>query len=790
MNTNKLKLINFSNGIKQDEIQYNFNVVQKEINQERRSVSGAGISNGLNFELNNFKLKINKGNLITNDGEEVFIDETIIDIEKPILIERNALFQTVDEDNRIFLQEKPYALNRETSSDNISIEKSGVVAILCENENIKLSIANINNNVITLNDYPDLKEKKVNIFYNITYKRRDVLFIDKNYKLQYRQGITSPSPSIPEVSKDEYSYMLGYLEIDGHYKMDDNKIIANVKFIKDFKSMRNVYTDENNKLYLCGIPFESLKTIHVIEPKDPEEFSLWYDSFSNELKIWRHTDYSEFVDAITFTSSNPNHLQIFDTNVKYKYNKNQLLIYLNGKELKNNIDYVEAPDLTDLQKEDSSLWTKQFKLLVKLQKGDVITYKITRYDGYAEWVGANNKSFINVKEKYIWTPKYISYLVFSCENDLQHFFFDSKMNRNMLFTPKKNCLDIMINQVPLHSDQFDELTINDALIGKDSTFIRKQLVNYYNYKNDFDASKLAEEYENIGIGFKLGAQLEKKNCYIEATVTHRVNSNPIAKRFQRTATFVAEDSVIYNKYIQTKDGSEYQEPIFTCSSPYRYKENQLEVFLNGKRLDSKIDFIELATEENDKGCNLFKFKILTEIKDKDRISYKITSTVYSYDHVEKLLSGVENKISNIHTLVQDFNNSFKEINEKVNKYTSEINNHIELLENIETNIDSKFIHSDTKINKDNLNEELFKGIAKNCINEILTINKEKEQINVTNICSQNDFVVIINISSNKILCRNLDYSIEKSNEEIYLKFLTSSVNVYDKINLTGIRFNN
>ena len=45
--------------------------------------------------------------------------------------------------------------------------------------------------------------------YYYTLKRRDIVYIDNDYKIQYREGITSPSPSVPSLKKDEYTYILG-----------------------------------------------------------------------------------------------------------------------------------------------------------------------------------------------------------------------------------------------------------------------------------------------------------------------------------------------------------------------------------------------------------------------------------------------------------------------------------------------------------------------------------------------------------------------------------------------------
>lgn len=789
MNDKKLKLIDFSNGIKQTEIQENFDIIQSEIDKERRAVGGPGISYGFDFKLDGFKLSISEGCLIANDGSEVYVDNMTLEIDKPILIEKKQLLSTVDEFNRLKLPDKPYANTRMTTSDNVDLKVAGVKVVQSVDNNIELSIANINDYYLTLNSLEGLTNMKLDVFYNATYKRRDVIFIDRNYKLQYRQGITSPSPSVPEVKETEYMYMLGYLEIDGFGVDALGKEIATIKFIKDFKSVRNVYTSSDNKLYLCGQAFDSIKTIHTVEPTNPEEFALWYDSFSNELKVWRHTDTAEFVDAITFTSTNPNHPQNFDTNVKYKYGQSQIKVYLNGKELEKDKEFEEGSDLTELQKEDALIWSKQFHIISKLGRGDIVTYRITRYDGYAEWVAANTKSYTMAQERFIFSPNYLSYMTFTANHDLQHFFFDSKNNRNMLYTPGKNCLEILIDQVPLHSDQYDEITINDAIAGDEASYIRKQLVTNYGYKNDFEEYKLAEDYDNIGVGFKLGAALQKKSSYIEAIVTHRVNSNPISKRFQRSATFVAEDSVIYHKYIETDAGAKFQEPIFTTSVPFRYQENQLEVYKNGTRLDKGVDFIELAADTDDKGSNLFSFKIISAINDKDRISYKISSTIYSYDNVEALISGFKSQVDDMKIIVKEARTEVEDMKKQIADYSADVREHIEELSNIESNLDSRYLLKTAQIGKDNLQSALYTGIAVGLINSVISITEKYQKIDVTDKCYITDFVILTNINSNKILCRETDYKLTQEGNKTFMSILTSDVIASNNLYLSGIRFN-
>ena len=45
----------------------------------------------------------------------------------------------------------------------------------------------------------------------------------------------------------------------------------------------------------------------------------------------------------------------------------------------------------------------------------------------------------------------------------------------MLFTPGKNSLSVMIDQIPLHSDQFVEITANDAIASENSEEIKRKL---------------------------------------------------------------------------------------------------------------------------------------------------------------------------------------------------------------------------------------------------------------------------------------------------------------------------
>ena len=196
MENKKMQLIDFSQGIKSSEIQHNFDVVQYQIDKERISVAGAGISYGLGFTVNDFTLTINEGCLINNKGQEVYIDSTTIEVQKPILIEKIERDLVVNQYNRVYLSETPYAPNRLTVSENVDIKLAGISINRSGTEDT-VPLASVEGKVLNLKPIVGtLEGMLVDVKYYYTYKRRDVVYIDNEFKIQYREGITSPSPSI------------------------------------------------------------------------------------------------------------------------------------------------------------------------------------------------------------------------------------------------------------------------------------------------------------------------------------------------------------------------------------------------------------------------------------------------------------------------------------------------------------------------------------------------------------------------------------------------------------------
>lgn len=793
----KLKIIDFSQGIKSTEVQHNFDALQNQLNKERISVAGSGIAYGLNFSIEDFVLKIEEGCLINKKGEEVYIDETNITIQKPILIEKIERGLIANEYNRVYLTEIPYALNRLTVSQNVPISESGISATLSGTED-NIPLASNEERVLNLKPVMGtLEGASIDVKYYYTFKRRDVIYIDNDYKIQYREGITSPSPSVPSLKKDEYTYILGYIEVNGHdLDILTNEVKAGVKIIKDFKSIRNVYTDDNNKLYLCGTPFESLKVIHLVEPSNPEENTFWYDATTNKLKIWKATDEYTFAKEYTVTTSNPNAEHKFTTDVSYLYKGKQLSVYLNGKKLNSN-EYIEGSDLTTAQKRESYIFSSEFQVLVNLTTGDKISYRIERTDGFMEWVSINDSSYINLEERLLWNPDEMKYEEAVCEHDKQHFFFHATKNKSCLFTPDKNCLEVLIDQIPLHNDQFKEITMIDAIASEDADMIKRKLISYYGYNDEFSMENIHEEYENIGIGFKLNAPLDK-DSYVEVRVKQRVNSNPISKRFQRTATFVAEGSEEYIQYIKEDNGNViYNPPIFKTQAQYRYDENQLDVFLNGRRLEKDIEWIEVKSNQRSLKavpCDSFELLPSSGIANGDRVSYKLTTTVYSYDHVQMLLSDFDKKIEDCEHIIEKTREDIYATKENVENQIEIVENQIETVKQITNNLDETYIRKNEVLNMSNLPVSILSGIFAGSFYETITVDSER-RINITDICSDKDFSILFNFNDNngnRVLRRgtdeNAEYDIIKQGDETFLVLYSTSIEAGHMLYLTGVKF--
>jgi hypothetical protein len=672
-----IKDIDFSKGIRAEEIQENFVDLEAQLNRERLSVSGSGISSGLDFAIKDFNVEVSSGMLVDVNGEEISIAGKTIAIQLPRLVASKTTLFTVQADGVITLPEKPYSITRKCAAQYDISDNYGISIIDYENASKKIPVINISGNNLIVD--ASWTGKLVYVTYQHTNKRYDVLYIDTNNSIKVSEGLTSNAPTPLYPSKSLYKYILGIVEVDPFFTDMNGSVVAALSIEKDLKSLRNVYTDKNNVLYIRGIAFDKLQIIHVIEPLDPEINTLWYDFDFNKLRVWRNVD------------------------------------------------------------------------------------------GIEQWVNVNDISVIPVKEVKIWAPE-------NNPADRQFFIFDYNKDLNMRFIPNRQELEIVIDNGAVHTDQFEEITIESA---KNDVTLKQRLIASYGYTEEMFNSFNAN-YENAGIGFKLAQPLDKK-CYVEVRATHRVNENPLATRFQRSATFTYNNSFVADSNIKT----------YTTDIPYRVKEGQLEVYLAGKRLSINRDFVESYDTSDEQGALTSSFFISVDIPTNAVIEYKITTNIYSYDHVEKAMGSLGDRINQAEATAKAADKKVTDFVQQTNSTLSDFNTRLGTVEQGEQE-HSQFVKHTDVLAESNMPTSYQAWIPKALINT--SVAKSSDVVPITGV-SPEDFIVMFDMqgtTGNSILRRGTDYNIVKDAQSgaVYINFTAGVVANGHTIYVTGIKFKN
>lgn len=219
------------------------------------------------------------------------------------------------------------------------------------------------------------------------------------------------------------------------------------------------------------------------------------------------------------------------------------------------------------------------------------------------WVSLNPE-MINVIHHYkVWRPE-------DNPKDLQRFRFDRE-ELHLHFTPGENKIELIVDNTPIMSDQF------------------------------------VEHVENgVGIGFDFLQPLDK-DSFVQAKVTHCPKLTPDKHRiFQKATTFISEGTINYDPY--TYRSTSFQ--LHKNGRPVEYmtKNNQLTIYVDGKRLSIENDIIEgpeYSTRSSDPVMtNEFSIKPHVKLNYGSVITYEINRTFYSYDHVDSIIMSLENEI--------------------------------------------------------------------------------------------------------------------------------------------------
>jgi hypothetical protein len=826
-----LNIIDFSNGIRPEEIQDNFEYLQDQISRERASVGGSGIASGLEITVNvnpdKFQIILSNGTLIDDNGEEIFINGKTIDIDPPILYQYKETL-SLSKDKTVTLKHVPYALDRRYPVEYAGNLEPELCGITIKHQNSLyaddyIRVRNVSDRVLTV---AGALLNELDVTYSYTAKRIDTLYLNEDLEIKIKQGTTSTTPSV--ALPTDAKYLIAYLEIDNEYITEDDTTPHAYIYVKDdLRTIRNLYTTQDGTLYICGVPFDDLQIIHLKEPKNPQNNTLWLNLADNTLYCWRSTNefvYKNKIDITTDFVEEENAEYIFSTYMDFRIGENELSVYLNDSLLRLGIDYEEMYDELPTYggNEGDAKRGNIFRILQTIQRpdgykdilidGDVLTYIIRYKDSQYMWVPVNKMNYTAVKhtrtyttyydgisDDYIWEKDDTSvkaYFDSSLANSLgvdpgteypnkyQYFIFDREKDLDMHFTPYRKELSVMINQMYLHEDQFKELTVYDLYENKVPKEIVQAAAEHFGWTTGYLQDKFNAEFDRSGIGFMLMQPLDSganadgigsdynsiygsNDLFVEAIVEHRVCSTPIDRKLQRSATFIYEDSFVADINF---------DPIVKLDGvSYRYDEHQLEVFVNGSKQVLGTDYIEefgyfkqlnvnLDTglpgekivppinetyEDQDyfirkksAVCTMFKF--LHDLDVNSIVSYKITTNVYSYDHINNILDGIGDIVQSCKTITESATSRMKAVEDLV----SGVNARLKALEEEKEVEDPRYLTTDSILSLSQMPHEIVSGTVKSLkhINTSITLKEGQYMYSMENIWVE-DYINIFHHSN-------------------------------------------
>ena len=833
-----LHQINFSDGIRSEEIQDNFDILDNQIKRTRLSIGGIGIASGLDITPivteNQFAIKISSASIIDNNGDEIYINEQILNIERPKLSKQRE-YLSADVNNQVQLKEVPYMLDRTQPA-----QYGGTLSNLYTG--IKISYQNsistddyirvkaINGKVLTLTG---LTSRQVIVEYYSTAKRIDTIYLDENNNISVKtSSITSTTPSaiIPE----KYNYLIAYILIDDNYMADSNDSPhADIILKKDLRKIRNIYTDKNGVLYLNGVPFNDLHLITMEEPADPKPNQLWLNN--GTLYTWQAIDNYTYKKSIEITNDY-DFVGYHDiqTNIDYCINKKQLKVYINSIQLQDaEYDELYGDIPTSIQDIPDNTYSNKFRIYKNFSVGDIITYTISFNESGYKWIPVNKESYIRTKEHKIYGLNdawkdgnyWTSPQALSLDKDKDgypykytYFIFDANTDRNMIFNPGNNEIDIIINQMPLHKDQYSEITL-DMLDNLPSS-VKRAISDQFGWNNSA-IQVINELYDDIGIGVMLNNPLDsiyneglfneynqminEHELYVEIIANRACSSANNKRKLQRVSTYIDEGSVVISN---TSDNV-----INLGDKYYRYNENQLDVYINGLKLTKDIDYIEGTDLDSDltdtadmlrkRGAISKQFKITRSLNIGDVVNYKITSSFYSYDHINSLLDKIETDQEACNAKVETLYNSTMNLYNNTNAVIKDFQNQLNIFTDGNNSLLDSYLTRQSIIAEDQLSTDLVKRVPQSTdhIYHVITFNTYNNiGFDVSDYLREEDFSLIWWRDSNNNIDRMLlpdeDYSLETSINNagivsVYLKLSSdalSNIKTGDKLIIRGIKF--
>ena len=654
----KLNTLNFALGIRAREINENFDLLRYWIEAERLRVGGWGIVEGFNMtkDLEHYTIHVDAGVIINEYGEEIHVPAT----DPPLFAgapepDKIIMEHTVNEYGVIELDYPVYSdIMQHTVTwrpptemdDRFATELSVRIKDTGQELLLGRDIQNIEENIIVLTS--NHAGRTVEVEYWYANDRIDGIFLSHDgtdYKYQHGIISTSPSEQVVQDYFDRGYYLIGFAYWHVGREID-------VEFFTGDRTLRRVFVDKNNILYLNGKPYREKTVIYFVEPDPPTENDLWYDTVTEILYIWRPND--------------------------------------NG--------IYEWQPVNDLARSATEVY--QFR-------------------------EAENP------------------------DDLQT--FDFFAHPQLFFAPGKHQLTIIIDQVVIMEDQYEELYYG-----------QKELENIKQRREEYE-EQYAQLQKNLsGYGIRFKYPLERPSV-VEIRVNRALNT-----RQHGEDAFQHESLYGQGGTLTVEDGSV---DTYSINCQFQCFQNQIEVYRNGIRLDEGVHYAGLlknqgeavATIANrfdrDNECAKIKFFLPLQIDDK--ISYRILRPIATYANLQSILeehtrtaNECMEAVRNITASINDFE---EDVSETIREYDGIISNQSITIATLQS---SKVDRTD-KLTADHLADEISSNLVMGKIRQSLTISGN--QLFVFGI-SSHDFLVLGYQSSRdtsvRLLMEDIDYTIQ------------------------------
>lgn len=531
------------------------------------------------------------------------------------------------------------------------------------------------------------------------------------YSDYYNKAINYNPPASSEINLDEIKIECRELGITQVPLSDIVQIYENIIILTDKYKDKKV----NVSYYYAEDKMDS-----IFIKKDGSEYKYVKGTMSSSPSQYEIEDYLNngyyFIGSVYWHVGLEVDVDIITIDRSYRpvYVDEDNVLYLNGKKYNgdNSIVFIEPK-----QPKENDLWYNVDKDVLYISRKDK--------NGLLKWRVVNDLSRLT-----------IDYGVFS-ENempeDMQTFYFDDKMPQ-CRFEPGKNQLRIIIDQTVIMQDQYEELVENDD----EDNFVR-------------------------GFGFKLSSPLDYPST-VEVYVSHSVRVDEDEDIFQRISTFI--DTACYDINEDTESC------VISTNKDYEIGFNQLEVWLNGIKLEENKHFVELTNEEaiaslEDSGTYSKKFKILISTKNGDYVSYKITKNVRTYDNFRHIIDSLVNEIHESLNRVNEATELLNTVAVNSDKIVSSFEKRMDDMSAEIEEISGDYIKKSEGASLEDLQDEVVDKLIKRTVYNIYTLQDNSGVVDINNL-KQSDFMSVYWINENQrlILIRDEDYLVETTENGI------------------------